>query len=84
MTDNAKTRRVEAGGSQEVLFVATNGGTKAIVVARPVVVTTSGRREYAARCPQCRSWHRHVSLGEKVAPCGALYLLEPRQGRAAA
>lgn len=53
-------------------------------IARPVIVGTAGRIEYAARCPQCRDWHRHVSLGEKTAPCGAVYLLEPRRGRQAA
>ncbi|MFB7162064.1 hypothetical protein [Streptomyces sp. NPDC056242] len=46
------------------------------LVARPVPVQTSGRLEFAARCPKCRDWHRHVSLGEKDAPCGAHYLLE--------
>ncbi len=46
------------------------------VVARPVPVQTSGRLEFAARCPECRTWHRHVSLGEKAAPCGAHYRLE--------
>ena len=48
----------------------------AAVVARPVPVQTSGRLEFAARCPECRTWHRHVSLGEKDAPCGAHYRLE--------
>ena len=48
----------------------------ATVVARPVPVQTSGRLEFAARCPECRTWHRHVSLGEKDAPCGAHYRLE--------
>lgn len=84
MTTNAKTRRVVAGGSQQVLF---GGGTAPTVprlpVARPVLVVTSGRIEFAVRCPACQGWHRHVSLGEKTAPCGALYLLEPRRGRAA-
>jgi hypothetical protein len=46
------------------------------LVARPVPVSTSGRLEFAARCPQCRSWHRHIGLGEKDAPCGAHYVLE--------
>lgn len=46
------------------------------LIARPVPVQTSGRLEFAARCPECRDWHRHVSLGEKDAPCGAHYLLE--------
>lgn len=46
------------------------------LVARPVPVQTSGRLEFAARCPQCRDWHRHVGLGEKDAPCGAHYLLQ--------
>ncbi|ANJ07156.1 hypothetical protein [Streptomyces parvulus] len=45
-------------------------------IARPVPVQTSGRLEFAARCPECRTWHRHVSLGEKDAPCGAHYRLE--------
>lgn len=46
------------------------------LIARPVPVQTSGRLEFAARCPECRDWHRHVSLGEKDAPCGAHYVLE--------
>ncbi|MFF4360868.1 hypothetical protein [Streptomyces sp. NPDC001604] len=45
-------------------------------VARPVPVQTSGRTEFAARCPNCRDWHRHVGLGERRAPCGVVYLLE--------
>ncbi|NUK72113.1 hypothetical protein [Streptomyces lunaelactis] len=47
-------------------------------VARPVVVMTAGRIEYATRCPGCQLWHRHVSLGIKHAPCGATYRLEPK------
>jgi hypothetical protein len=46
------------------------------LIARPVPVQTSGRLEFAARCPHCKSWHRHTGLGEKDAPCGAHYLLE--------
>ncbi|MFE4701085.1 hypothetical protein ACFRIC_28900 [Streptomyces sp. NPDC056738] len=46
------------------------------LIARPVPVQTSGRLEFAARCPECHDWHRHVSLGEKDAPCGAHYVLE--------
>ncbi|MFF3377183.1 hypothetical protein ACFYXF_30040 [Streptomyces sp. NPDC002680] len=46
------------------------------LIARPVPVQTSGRLEFAARCPVCRDWHRHIGLGEKDAPCGAHYLLE--------
>ncbi|NEC30616.1 hypothetical protein G3I20_29440 [Streptomyces sp. SID8111] len=49
---------------------------QALPIARPVPVQTSGRLEFAARCPECRTWHRHVSLGEKAAPCGAHYRLE--------
>ncbi|MFF9285244.1 hypothetical protein [Streptomyces griseosporeus] len=56
----------------DTLFAATT----ALPVARPVPVQTSGRLEFAARCPECRIWHRHVSLGEKDAPCGAHYRLE--------
>lgn len=51
-------------------------GTDDLPIARPVPVQTSGRLEFAARCPECRDWHRHVSLGEKDAPCGAHYRLE--------
>lgn len=51
-------------------------GTDALPVARPVPVQTSGRLEFAARCPSCSEWHRHVGLGEKDAPCGAHYRLE--------
>jgi hypothetical protein len=46
------------------------------LIARPVPVQTSGRLEFAARCPKCRNWHRHIGLGEKDAPCGAHYVLE--------
>lgn len=48
----------------------------ALPIARPVPVKTSGRLEFAARCPECRNWHRHIGLGEKDAPCGAHYLLQ--------
>lgn len=51
-------------------------GDKPLPVARPVPMQTSGRLEFAARCPVCRDWHRHVSLGDKDAPCGAHYRLE--------
>ncbi|MFE9170875.1 hypothetical protein ACFYNZ_15330 [Streptomyces kebangsaanensis] len=50
-------------------------------VARPVLVTTSGRAEFAARCPACKDWHRHVGLGKKRAPCGATYRLETKGHR---
>jgi len=46
------------------------------LIARPVPVQTSGRTEFAARCPTCHDWHRHVGLGVKIAPCGAVYKLE--------
>lgn len=52
------------------------GDPRSLPIARPVPVRTSGKLEFAARCPECRDWHRHVSLGEKDAPCGAHYLLE--------
>lgn len=51
-------------------------GDQALPIARPVPVQTSGRLEFAARCPACRIWHRHVGLGEKDAPCGTRYLLQ--------
>lgn len=51
-------------------------GEPAPLIARPVPVQTSGRLEFVARCPACLIWHRHVSLGEKDAPCGAHYLLQ--------
>lgn len=75
MTRNAETPRAESGAFQE----SSRGGAELIVpqlIARPVPVSTSGRLEFAARCPQCRSWHRHIGLGEKDAPCGAHYVLE--------
>lgn len=75
-----------AGGtSAAILAQGTDGvhegdglfpGDDSLPIARPVPVQTSGRLEFAARCPQCLSWHRHVSLGEKAAPCGAVYRLE--------
>ncbi|PZH20155.1 hypothetical protein C1I97_01640 [Streptomyces sp. NTH33] len=56
-------------------------GDDALPVARPVPMQTSGRLEFAARCPECRAWHRHVSLGVKDAPCGATYRLETKGHR---
>lgn len=78
MTLNTEKGRVLGGPSQEVLDIGGDAQTDVIVppVARPVPVQTSGRTEFAARCPKCRDWHRHVSLGEKTGPCGAHYLLE--------
>jgi hypothetical protein len=69
------------GALREVLFA--DGTTPTVPpasVARPVVVITAGRIEYTCRCTGCGRWHRHVSLGEKTAPCGAVYLLQPRRG----
>lgn len=63
-----------AGGSRSV--VSTVAQSSDMPVARPVPVQTSGRTEFAARCPNCRDWHRHVGLGERRAPCGVVYLLE--------
>lgn len=76
MTMNAKMGRFSPGPSQEV--IGGDAQTDAIVtpVARPVPVSTSGRMEFVARCPVCRSWHRHVGLGEKTGPCGTTYRLE--------
>lgn len=68
----------DGGGSAHTVAQATDDAHQgdALPIARPVPVQTSGRLEFAARCPKCRTWHRHVSLGEKDAPCGAHYLLE--------
>ncbi|MGK3110385.1 hypothetical protein [Streptomyces sp. WAC05858] len=82
MTSKAKT----PGGnraSDEVLF---SGGTEATVtpIARPVTVTTSGRVETAVRCPECSAWHRHIGIGLKTAPCGAIYRVEYKNQRRAA
>jgi hypothetical protein len=82
MTTNADSRRLESGGCQGVLFAAGGGTVATVPLARPGLVVTAGRIEYAARCPSCRSLHRHVSLGVKVAPCGTRYELAPRRGRA--
>ncbi|WP_151478885.1 hypothetical protein [Streptomyces albicerus] len=78
MTMNAEKGRVLGGPSQEVLDIGGDAQTDVIVtpIARPVPVQTSGRLEFAARCPKCRDWHRHIGLGEKDAPCGAHYLLQ--------
>lgn len=75
MIRNAETPRAESGAFQKSSAV---GATPIVpqLIARPVPVQTSGRLEFAARCPKCHIWHRHVSLGEKDAPCGAHYLLE--------
>ncbi|MFE2466248.1 hypothetical protein [Streptomyces mirabilis] len=84
--NSSEPRRVRGAGVREANVVvaepivphaldgAQQGDT--LPIARPVPVQTSGRLEFAARCPKCRDWHRHVSLGEKDAPCGAHYVLE--------
>jgi hypothetical protein len=70
----------QAGGSRSVVTVPQPSDTAhqgdPLPIARPVPVQTSGRLEFAARCPNCRDWHRHVGLGERRAPCGVIYLLE--------
>jgi hypothetical protein len=48
-------------------------------IVRPLVVVTRGRTETAVRCPQCDSWHRHVGLGQRRAPCGVVYRIQPRR-----
>lgn len=81
MTQNAKRGLLGTGPSRQD---SAAGGRRAATVAqpsdmpiaRPVPVQTSGRLEFAARCPNCRDWHRHVGLGERRAPCGVIYLLE--------
>lgn len=75
MSQNAETPRAESGASQEISAVGAEPMVPQLI-ARPVPVQTSGRTEFAARCPTCHDWHRHVGLGVKVAPCGAIYKLE--------
>lgn len=50
-------------------------------IVRPLVVVTSGRIETAVRCPSCNDWHRHVGLGKRRAPCGAVYRIQPRHAQ---
>lgn len=64
-----------AGGGRSVATVP-QPSDNALPVARPIPVQTSGRLEFAARCPSCLDWHRHVGLGERRAPCGVTYRLE--------
>ncbi len=73
MIQNAEKALLQSGPSHENA-VGAEGTVEQI--ARPVPVQTSGRTEFAARCPKCRDWHRHVALGRKTAPCGAVYTLE--------
>lgn len=82
MTTNAKTRRRQSGGSQEVLFAdGTDTTVSPLPVVRPIVLATRGRIEFAGRCPKCGQMHRHVSLGKTIAPCGCRYILQPHRGR---
>jgi len=62
------------------------GGTSTSLppIARPILVITRGRIETVVRCPGCGDMHRHIGLGERHAPCGAVYRVQPRRGRAAA
>lgn len=84
MTQNAEkgllltgpSREDSAAGGTSAATVPQGSDSEQQLVARPVPVQTSGRLEFAARCPECRTWHRHVSLGEKDAPCGAHYVLQ--------
>lgn len=82
MSQNAKTRQGQTGGSQEVLFAA--GGGTVPSVARPLVLVTRGRIEFLARCPNCRNMHRHTHLGTVTGPCGTEYELQSRQAKGAA
>jgi hypothetical protein len=79
MTENAEMPRRQSGAFQESSAVAANAivpQSTDMPIARPVPVQTSGRLEFAARCPVCRDWHRHIGLGVRDAPCGATYLLQ--------
>ncbi|MFJ4879352.1 hypothetical protein ACIP93_29695 [Streptomyces sp. NPDC088745] len=79
MTTRKETRQLHTAGSQESFFAAGDKLAATVTpIARPVIVITAGRVEYAARCPQCHNWHRHISLGKKTGPCGARYLLQPK------
>lgn len=68
----------DGGGSAHTVAQATDEAHQGdtLPIARPVPVQTSGRLEFAARCPECKSWHRHTGLGERRAPCGTRYRLE--------
>lgn len=61
------------------------GGGSELRVRRvhPMLVATRGRIEFAVRCPGCKHLHRHISLGISQGPCGAVYNLGIRRGRAA-
>ncbi|MFG2637126.1 hypothetical protein ACGFX8_25245 [Streptomyces sp. NPDC048362] len=59
----------DGGGSAHTVAQATDEAHQvdALPIARPVPVQTSGRLEFAARCPEC-----------KTAPCGLLYVVQLR------
>lgn len=78
MTQNSDTRRSLSGGCHEGEAAPS---VRPLAVARPVFVATSGRREVAVRCPNCRAWHRHTGCGPKTAPCGAHYTVQPARRR---
>jgi hypothetical protein len=76
MTQNSNEPRESLAPGVRESNAVVAGAIVAQLIARPVPVQTSGRTEFAARCPECKSWHRHVALGVKTAPCGTVYRLE--------
>lgn len=48
-------------------------------------LATAGHQQAIVKCPNCAQLHRHLGLGVRRSPCGALYVVrEPRKARTTA
>lgn len=48
-------------------------------------LATAGHQQAVVKCPNCAQLHRHLGLGVRRSPCGAIYVVwPPRAARTAA
>jgi hypothetical protein len=59
--------------------------TTPIPNVRARALRTAGHHQAVVKCPSCGELHRHLGLGVRRSPCGAVYVVRPpRAVRAAA
>lgn len=44
-------------------------------VTATILTTTGAEQVVVTHCPRCQGAHRHLALGLRRSPCGALYVL---------
>lgn len=60
-------------------------GSGPVPNVRAKQLVTAGHRQAVVKCPSCSQLHRHLGLGVRRSPCGAIYVVwPPRRARTAA